>query len=263
MLSVCTFASSSSGNCLLVSCGNAHILVDAGISARRIAQSLKCLGLSLADLDGILITHEHRDHIAGLETLAKHCPAPVFAGEGTAEALLGCAPSVGPRLRPFIPGSGFEFSGVCVSSFPTPHDTPVSVGYRLESGGRSAAVATDLGFVPEAVLKAVSGADVLVLEANHDVETLKYGPYPYFLKQRILGNRGHLSNDASAAAACTAAGGGTRRIILAHLSRENNTPKMALDTVTQALFRAGIRAGEDLELSVAPQFEMGPRYILD
>lgn len=262
MLSLTTFASGSGGNCLLVSAGNIHILIDAGISCRRITRNLKALGLLPEDLSAVLITHEHSDHVAGLATLVKNYPVPVYAGEQTAAALLNTIPGLERQICPFRTDGEFEAAGVDVFAFSTPHDTPGSVGYRLETGGRTVGVVTDLGYMPDSVLDRVAGADFLLLEANHDVETLKRGPYPYYLKRRILGDRGHLSNEASASAARAAAERGTRTIILAHLSQQNNTEELALAAVSGELLRAGFAAGEDVELSVAPRSEMGRPYIL-
>ncbi len=177
-----TLASSSAGNAALVCHNDTHLLIDAGISCRRITQSLAVLDLTLDDLDGILITHEHIDHVRGLVTLAKKCPAPLYATFGTAAAIQ--YPE--PRLRAFAAGKEFTIKDLHIRSFRTSHDAKESVGYRIESDAGSLAVLTDTGFVTDEAHDAALGADMLLLESNHDVVMLKNGGYPYYLKQRIL-----------------------------------------------------------------------------
>ena len=203
MLELCTLASGSSGNSLLVTDGRTHVLVDAGISCRRICTGLKELGVEPTELAGVLITHEHSDHISGLTTLTKQLRLPVYASPGTGRQLCYRIAFLEELLRPVVPGEGFSIGGLAIESFPTSHDAAESVGYALSAGGRKAAVVTDLGYVTEAVLRGIRGADLLVAEANHDVEWVQSGPYPYHLKARILGDRGHLSNEAGAELAWT------------------------------------------------------------
>ena len=232
MTTVHTLASGSSGNALLLSCGESYILLDAGISCRRITAALRELGLELGSLTAILITHTHADHISGLQTLLKRCAAPVFTTERAARELSWRLPGAETRLDALdfgIPQSIGEFA---VTAFPTSHDAPGSCGFRLE------------------------GVDLAVLEANHDIETLRSGPYPYYLKQRILGAQGHLSNEDAARFAAVLAQSGTSEIILAHLSRENNTPAMAQTAVERALSAAGVSP----LLSVAPRDCLGPAH---
>ena len=262
MLELCTLASGSSGNSLLVSDGRTHILVDAGISCRRITNGLKALGVDPRELSGVLITHEHTDHMAGLATLTKQLRVPVYASRGTGRQLCYRIAFREELLRPVTPGEGFSVGGIDVESFPTPHDAAESTGYALSAGGRKAAVATDLGCVTPEVLKGIRGADLLVCEANHDVEWLRSGPYPYYLKARILGDRGHLSNEAGAELAWTAVEGGARTVVLAHLSHENNTPRRALDVVGGVLSRRGAAVGRDVILEAAPRSETGRVYRL-
>ena len=262
MLEVCTLASGSSGNCLLVRGGGSQVLVDAGISCRRIVTALRQLGVDPRALDGVLITHEHSDHIAGLATLTKQYRLPVYASRGTGWELCRRIAFLEDLLRPFESGAAFQAGELEVTSFPTPHDAAQSVGYVLFHGEKRAAVATDLGYVPPEVEWAVRGADLLVCEANHDVEWLQSGPYPYPLKARILGDRGHLSNEAGAELAWTAVEGGARTVVLAHLSHENNTPRRALDVVGGVLSRRGAAVGRDVILEAAPRSETGRVYRL-
>ena len=262
MLQLCTLASGSSGNSLLVSDGATHILVDAGISCRRITTALRELGVDPADLSAVLITHEHTDHLSGLTTLTKQRKIPVYASRGTGLQLCYRIAFLEELLHPFTPGASFSIGSIDVESFPTPHDAAESAGYALSAGGRKAAVVTDLGHVTAAVEAGIRGANLLVAEANHDVEWLCSGPYPYFLKDRILGDRGHLSNEAGAALACSAVAAGASAVILAHLSHENNTPERARQVVGDSLKRMGAIPGRDVLLDVAPRSEPGRRYMV-
>ena len=260
MLELCTLASGSSGNSLLVTDGRTHVLVDAGISCRRICTGLKELGVEPTELAGVLITHEHSDHISGLTTLTKQLKLPVYASPGTGRQLCYRIAFLEELLRPVAPGEGFSVGGLAIESFPTSHDAAESVGYALSAGGRKAAVVTDLGYVTGALLRGIPGAHLLVSEANHDVEWVQSGPYPYHLKARILGDRGHLSNEAGAELAWTAVEGGARTVVLAHLSHENNTPARAHEVVRGVLERRGAAVGRDVALEVAPRSEKSRRY---
>lgn len=252
-----TFASGSSGNCALISAGETHILLDAGISCRRITTALSAVGLRAEQLSGILVTHEHSDHIAGLSTLNKRFQLPVYATPGTARQLCCRIPFLEEQIRTVHPGVCISVGQMEIRPFPTSHDAAESVGYVISSVGRTLAFATDLGWLSPEVQEAVRGAHLAVIEANHDVETLLSGPYPYHLKQRILGEEGHLSNQAGAELACVAAAGGAHTVVLAHLSHENNTPAMALHAVSTALSAAG---HEHVRLSAAPRSETGARF---
>lgn len=262
IIKICTLASSSSGNATLVSQGDTHILVDAGISLRRIAASLRALDLTPDDLTGVLITHEHTDHISGIRMLVKHHGTPVLAPMGVAEGLCGCFPELRRGVSCFESGTEFILGEISVTSFLTMHDTPESVGYRLGDGKSSLVFVTDIGCVTQTVLSAALGADMAVIEANHDIVMLKKGPYPAYLKRRILSEHGHLSNDDSGILASKLAGSGTKRIVLAHLSKENNTPRLAFDTVGGVLTKEGAVVGGDVELDTAPADTPGSVYIL-
>ncbi len=260
MLEFCTFASGSGGNSALVSCGRTHILIDAGISMRRITSALREMGLTPSDLSAVLITHEHVDHVSGLSTMTRYYRVPVYASGKTAAALLESHPSLGGVLNAFEAGACFEIGGAAIHSFRTPHDTPESVGYRIHDGERTFAVLTDLGYVPDSVYEAVKGSDAVILEANHDVGMLESGPYPAFLKKRILGDRGHLSNEVSGYLARRLIESGTRHIVLAHLSKENNLPQLAYSTVSRLISSSGAVMGSDCALTVAPRDMAGRRY---
>lgn len=245
MTEVHTLASGSSGNALLLSRDGTHLLLDAGISCRRIAAGLKELELTLRDLSAVFITHTHHDHISGLQTLANRCDIPVYASEQTARGLAYRIAGIESRLCPFSPGATLTVGGCTVTPFGTSHDAPGSTGYRVDDMG----ILTDTGFVTPDAEEILPGVSLLVLESNHDVGLLRSGSYPYYLKQRILGDFGHLSNEAAGAFAVTAARAGAREIVLAHLSRENNTPETALAAVSSCLREAGLSP----RLTVAPR----------
>ena len=252
-MEVCTLASGSSGNSLLICCGSTYVLLDAGISARRITSALKALGADPTRLSAVLVTHEHTDHVSGLATLTKQLGVPVYATAPTLDRLERKVPALARLGRTLEAGTGFQLGELWVESFSTPHDAAGSVGYAVTGGGARMALATDLGHLTPQVWDAAQGADLLVCETNHDEDWVRSGPYPYALKQRILGDFGHLSNEAGADLACQAVCAGARTLVLAHLSAENNTPQRAYDTVEASLIRMGAQVGQDVVLEVAPR----------
>ncbi|MDR0862812.1 MAG: MBL fold metallo-hydrolase [Oscillospiraceae bacterium] len=252
---VITLASSSSGNATLVSQGDTHILIDIGISYKRVAISLAALGLTPVDLSGVLVTHDHSDHIGGLKTLTKRHRTEVFASNIAMPAISNALDGLDPKLSQFRANEPFTVGDIEVRAFSTLHDAPGSVGYRLTASGKILAFATDLGRVTKDVLDGTLGADFAIIEAEYDVDMLRYGDYPYHVKQRILSEHGHLSNEASGKFAAALADSGTERILLAHLSRNNNTPRLALETVSREL-------EADFALETAPADCIGTEYTL-
>lgn len=254
-----TLASGSSGNCELISYGESHVLVDAGISCRKITTRLGQLGLTLGELKGILVTHTHADHIGGLNVLLKRSPIPVYASPEAGRDLLRRVPNLlpGELLRPLYPGEPVALGEITVQAFATPHDAPGSVGYLFSAGGKRAAVVTDLGYLAPTVSDALHQVDMALVEANHDVDWLRTGPYPYYLQERVLGRYGHLSNEACGELSVQLAQSGTSLLVLAHLSRENNTPQRARETVSAMLRAAGCTG---VRLCVAPRDELSETY---
>lgn len=252
MTTLHTLASGSSGNAALISRDGTHILLDAGISCRRITVALKELGLTAEDLSAVFITHTHSDHISGLQTLVKKYDVPIFASRRSCGGLAGRVAGIDARLRPFEAGELLSVGAFSVTPFSNSHDAPGATGYRFGDVG----VLTDSGYVTEEAAAVLTGVPLLMLEANHDLETLRSGPYPDYLKDRVAGARGHLSNDDAAAFARVSALAGTREIVLAHLSRENNTPAMAYSTVERAL--APLNTA--VRLSVAPRDRISECY---
>lgn len=230
----CTIASGSSGNCTYVGTDNTHILVDAGISGKRIEAGLKELDLSGRDLDAILVTHEHSDHISGLGVMARKYGVPVYTTGGTADAILRSG--VSGRLpegviHEFTEDEYFSIGDLNIKAFTIPHDAAQPVGFRIESASSSVGIATDLGKYTEYIVDNLTGLDALLLEANHDVNMLLVGKYPYLLKQRILGDRGHLSNENAGRLLCKVLHDDLKAVFLGHLSKENNYEALAYQTV--------------------------------
>ena len=271
MTTLHTLASGSSGNALVLSRGDTRLLVDAGISCRRITASLQSQGIAPGDLSGILITHTHTDHIAGLQTLLKRTDCPILAAPRVCRELEYRLAGIRDRLEPLPLCRPWELGDVTVTAVPVSHDAPGACGFRLDTPDGGVGILTDTGYVTDEAAEILPGVDLAVLEANHDVETLRSGPYPYYLKRRILGMEGHLCNEDAARFAVTLAQAGASELILAHLSRENNTPAMALRAVETALTAAGFaprlcaEGGGSPEpdraagprLSVAPRETMG------
>ncbi len=221
------FASGSSGNCYLVQGGGRNVLIDAGISASRIRAGLSQAGLVPTDLDGIFITHEHSDHVKGLEVFLRKAPVPVFAPGMVAAHLRQTLPGVKSYVVETVPEEPVDLSPMRVVAFPTPHDVPQSVGYRMEAEGAVISIATDTGCVTDTMLRYLSGSDIALIEANHDVDMLRDGPYPIYLKRRILSDEGHLTNAECTWLASVLAHSGTSHIVIGHLSRKNNLPERA------------------------------------
>ena len=258
MTTLHTLASGSSGNALAVSCGASHLLVDAGISCRQITLGLGQLGYTLTELEAIFITHTHKDHIAGLPILCKRTACPLLASAETCRELAQQLPELAQRLVPLPLCHGQRVGCFTVTAFPTAHDVPGACGFRLDGPDGGVGIMTDTGFVTPEAEAILPGVSLAVLEANHDVDTLTRGPYPPFLKRRILGPGGHLPNEAAAQFAVTLAEHGAEELILAHLSRENNTPAMALAAVSAALEAAGLHPA----LSAAPQKDLSQAHVL-
>lgn len=254
MARFCPLASSSAGNSAYIAASGGGLLIDAGVSCRKIKTALGEVGAAPGDIEAVLLTHEHIDHLRGLRVFCKTSGAAVYA---TAPVLdyagrNGCV-EAGTKLVEIEAGRPFCVAGMRVTAFSTPHDSAGSVGYRVETPDEHVlAVATDLGEITDEVERGVAGCELVMLEANYDPALLRMGPYPYFLKQRISSRTGHLANDRSADFACRLLEAGTSRLVLAHLSRENNNPALAYQTVCDAISAAGGQEGLDYELCVAP-----------
>ncbi len=250
----CPLCSGSSGNATYIEAGNARILIDAGLSCKRITELMAKIGASPKDLTAILVTHEHSDHVRGVNILSKKYDLPVYANAETWSMLRTVLKDVAPKnVCVFESDRDFFLSGVRVLPFTVPHDAVHCVGYTFSQGGHKVGICTDLGHADARILSILSGCELLLFEANHDVDMLMAGSYPYLLKKRILSGIGHMNNDDCGAAIVKLYGTGVRNVILGHLSRENNYPELAMVTVRAALESAGI--ADRVQLCIAAREE--------
>lgn len=261
----CPLYSGSSGNALFVQYGSTRLLIDAGKSGKMIEEALDMIGVDPDTLDAILITHEHTDHICGAGVMCRKHKLPIYATQATWEAMdgkLGRIPE-GCR-RTFDTFTDFYLGDIGVVPFSIPHDAADPVGYRLWGGDVSISTATDLGHFPRTVRDAVAGSSLVLLESNHDPDMLRMNDhYSMRLKQRILSNHGHLSNEACADALLQLVDGGTQHVILGHMSGENNTPSLARQVSESRMLREGVRLGIDLCLDLAYRDRVGSVYTLE
>ena len=231
---LCSTASGSSGNCIYVGTDTTHVLVDVGISRKRTEEGLKSLGICPGELDAIFVTHEHSDHISGLGVFSRKYNVPIYATTRTVDAIKG-ARSLGEidgeLFQTVKADESFTIKDMTVNPMRISHDAADPVAYRLDCGDKSAAVVTDLGIYDDYIVDKIQNLDVLLLEANHDIHMLEVGAYPYPLKQRILGEKGHLSNELSGKLLCQVLGDQTKAVFLGHLSKENNYEELAYATV--------------------------------
>ena len=255
-----SIASGSSGNCIYVGSEQTHLLIDTGISKKRIDEGLSELGVKGEDLQGILITHEHSDHIQGLGVFSRKYEVPIYATKGTIRGIKECK-TLGKMpeglLREVAVDSPFAIGDLDVKAFSISHDANEPSGFRIENSDKSIAIATDLGIYDDYIISNLKNLNALVLEANHDVHMLEVGPYPYYLKRRVLGNHGHLSNEASGRLLCEILHDKLEYIILGHLSKENNYPDLARETVKlEVTMGATPFSGDEIPLMVASRDSM-------
>ena len=247
MVRFLSLVSGSSGNSSLITDGNTTLLIDCGISGKKLKERLEEANILPENIDAILITHEHSDHTKGIGVVSRRYNLPIFATEKTLEATdLGKTDL--SLINIIKANESFKIGTIEVHSFNIPHDAADPVGYSFVAEGEKYTLATDIGFMPDSLFCELCGSRQIILESNHDVEMLKCGSYPYYLKKRILSNRGHLSNADCAILAVRLAQAGTKNILLAHLSEENNDPAVAYDEVYSAL------GDPNLNLAVADQY---------
>ena len=260
----CPLYSGSSGNALYCQYGRTRLLIDAGKSGKTIEDALASIGADIRNLSGVLITHEHSDHISGAGVLARKYHLPIYATRETWWAMKDKLGKIPPdTMREIEADRDFWLGDIGVSPFSILHDAADPVGFRLFGGSLSVSTATDLGFFSGEVYSRVAGSTLVLLESNHDPDMLRANPrYSAALKSRILGDHGHLSNEACSEALLRLIKAGTTHVILGHLSGENNTPLLARRVSTEALMREGIRPDEDVRLQVAQRDEVGSVYIL-
>lgn len=249
--------SSSSGNCSYIGSAKGGILIDAGVSAKQINLKLDCIGVNPVDIGAIFVTHEHSDHVRGLRVFASKHKIPVYATQGTVDALIDSGVANGSfEINP-VSSNGVEVNGQLIVPFRTSHDSAQSCGFVVTTtDDRKIAIATDTGYVTEETKAAVKGCDLILAESNHDIGMVRNGIYPYLLKRRILSDVGHLSNIDCSNFVTELVKNGTTRIVLGHLSKENNIPELAFQTSKSALDCAGAVQFRDYILSVAGDSEI-------
>ena len=262
---VCSIASGSSGNCIYVGDDKNHILIDAGVSRKRIVEGLSQIGVQPEQLDAIFVTHEHSDHIQGINMMVKMFGTPVFATGGTLDGI--CIKDtkgvIGrDKLYQLYADEPVWIGHLKVMPFRMSHDAAEPVCYSVESGGHKLGMATDLGVFDNYIIEHLSGSDVLLLEANHDISMLEAGKYPYPLKRRILSNRGHLSNEDSGRLLCRLSHKKLRHVFLAHLSKENNYPQLAYEAVKCQIWEEMGINKLPFELMVAERDKPSPMVVL-
>ncbi|MCH5265326.1 MAG: MBL fold metallo-hydrolase [Lachnospiraceae bacterium] len=253
-----SIASGSSGNCIFAGDEETGILIDVGISMKKVREGLEAENLSLEHIKAIFVTHEHTDHISGLGPVLRKVPIPVYATAGTVHAIWekGNMNNISPDLFHIIrPQEEIGLGDMLIHSFSISHDAAEPVCYTVEAQKKKVGVATDMGCYSDEVIRSLEDCDAVLLEANHDINLLQVGSYPYSLKMRILGERGHLSNDASARLIKEILHPDLKHILLGHLSKENNFPELAYQTVCYELEQSEIWNQMETELSVANRFE--------
>lgn len=244
--------SGSSGNSYYVSNSGKGILIDAGRSAKQLTKALEDNNIDIKSIEAIFVTHEHTDHVKGLRVFANKHAIPVFVSEGTLEACIAGGYIDGKTRCCVIQSGGVDLSTMHVDRFPISHDCAEGIGFRVDMGGKSYALATDLGYISDEVENALLGCDAVTIESNHDVNMLRMGPYPYVLKRRILSDKGHISNTVCSQLLPKLVRSGTKRFILAHLSRENNMPEIAYRESLNELNANDMELLSDFTLTVAP-----------
>ena len=255
MMRFLSIASGSSGNCIYIGDDNTHLLVDTGISKKRVEEGLNGIGLSLMDIDGILLTHEHSDHISGLGVILRKYDIPVYGSAGTIDAVKYSkyVDKVDMELfREIDIDKKFRINSLLVNPFEISHDATMPCAYKVFSGEKSCAVATDMGCYNDYIVNNLSDTDVMLIEANHDIRMLQTGSYPYYLKQRILGDHGHLCNEMSGRLIDSLLNDKTKKIFLGHLSKENNFPDLAYESVRAEInLSESSHNADDYDISVA------------
>lgn len=254
-ITLCALRSGSSGNAVYVGNERTRLLIDAGVCARTLEQALGEIDVRADQLNAMLVTHEHSDHVAGVGVMMRRYHLPLYLTRATWQAM---QPTIGRHDSSLVhvmdAGQHWQIGDLEIHSFPTPHDAADSVGYRIGGDSGSVSVLTDLGHVDESLLSAVYGSRAVLIEANYDPSMLMAGRYPYALKKRISGDHGHLSNEDCAGAIHQLVEHGTEHFQLGHLSRDNNYPELAMLTVQQILSASGIKADQDMTLQVARRF---------
>lgn len=250
MIRFSVLCSGSTGNSIFVETDEAKVLIDAGVSGKQILAGLEEVGASAQDLDALLVTHEHSDHVRSVGVMARKVKGlPVHATQGTWEGMEKYVGEIaGPQRNAFQVGDSLSFGDLKIEPFAISHDAKEPVGFCFYQGDTKLVLATDLGYVSDRVKQAIEGADALIFESNHDVEMLRMGPHPWNVKKRILGDKGHLSNETAGDTLTEVLSGDSKDVYLAHLSPDNNMPEIAEITVRGILQQNGFNVGQDVVL---------------
>lgn len=251
----CPIASGSSGNSVFVGTEYTNILVDAGLTGKKIEERLSELNICAKNIDALFITHEHSDHIKGAGVLSRRFDIPVYATLGTWEAMSESIGDIFPKNKKYVyNGENCIINDVCIKPFEIPHDAAEPVGYSLFAEKYKFTIATDLGHITDTIKENIIDSDILLLEANHDLDMLINGSYPWPLKKRIMGDKGHISNDTAGALISEIMTGRLKHIFLGHLSDENNIPHLAYETVEKILTKNKIKLGTYLNMDLATRY---------
>jgi phosphoribosyl 1,2-cyclic phosphodiesterase len=259
MMRICSIASSSSGNCIYVGTANTHLLIDSGISGKRLKAGLGLIGLDPSDIDGVLITHEHSDHIKGLGVVSRKYSIPIYTTELTWKKIIssGLTGTIDKTLfHPITPDCDFIINELIVHPFNTSHDAVQPVCYTFTKDKKKISVATDLGCYNSYIKEKLKDSNLLFIEANHDIEMLKTGSYPYYLKKRILSDKGHLSNEMSGKLITELFHENLQYVVLGHLSKENNRPDIAHKSVRAELAALDTICISEIKLIVSEKEEV-------
>lgn len=256
----CSLYSGSSGNSIFISSEHSNILIDAGLPGKRIEKALSDINKDASSIDGIFITHEHIDHIKGVGVLSRKYHIPIYANAETWNSMYNLIGKISEENIKIIDSNAVDINDLHITNFKIPHDAANPCGYSINQGNKRVSIATDLGYFSDEVKESIKDSDVILLESNHDTEMLKFGPYPYPLKRRILSDVGHLSNDACGKAISEIVKDSHKTIILGHLSKTNNYPDLAYATVANVLSDCGFKVNEDLNLYLAKR-DMPSGYI--
>lgn len=262
MINFCSLSSGSSGNAIFLEYNGTSVLIDCGLSCKRICDLLIQIGKRPEDISGMLVTHEHSDHIKGISVLTRKYHIPVYSAKNTFENMPETS-AIAKDLQHFI-SSGNEFSlgNIGVLPFSIPHDASMPLGYTFQLGDTKVSVATDMGKIDSDVALHLKGSDLILLESNYDTQMLIDGPYPYFLKRRILSEHGHLSNEQAAKLALSLARTGTKNFLFGHLSDTNNTPDIVLNTMISSFEQEGFYNGKNIDIAVANRYSPSKLYTL-
>lgn len=261
-MKVCSIASGSSGNCIYVETRDSKLLIDSGLSGKTVSQGLEIIGAKGESLDGILVTHDHSDHVSGVGILSRKYDIPIYANPATWKEIKDKIGKVKGKNIKYFQDRPFQIKDFIIEPFSISHDACDPVGFSIYGNSKKVSIATDLGYIDNIILEKLYGADMVILEANHDVNMLTVGPYPYYLKRRVLSEVGHLSNDSAGEALVKLVEMGLQRVLLAHLSKENNFPELAYQTVYNILKDNNIDVGQDILVDVARRNLMSDIYCL-